>query len=85
VTTVTVNKGHEVPLLYQSTAAAYDPAMHDATFLVAGTPAERTGDPPETVPVGAVRATFGAPKRVYRFDGYTVDVWNVNLLTKMSH
>jgi hypothetical protein len=30
-----------------------------------------------------VRATFGRPAGVYRFDGYTVDSWNVNLLTKM--
>jgi hypothetical protein len=31
----------------------------------------------------AVRATFGQPARVYRFDGFTIEAWNVNLLTKM--
>jgi hypothetical protein len=35
------------------------------------------------VPAAAVRATFGPPARVYRFDGFTVDAWDVNLLTKM--
>jgi hypothetical protein len=29
-----------------------------------------------------VRASFGEQKHVYRFDGYTIDVWDVNLLTK---
>lgn len=84
VAPVTVRKGRVVPLLYQSATAAYDPAAHDATFLVAGTPSPRPGDPGASVPGGVVRATFGAPGRVYRFAGYTIDVWDVNLLTKLG-
>jgi hypothetical protein len=80
---ITVTKGRVQPLLYQSTAASYDPRLHDATFLVAGAPAAEAGDAPEAVPAAAVRATFGVPARVYRFDGFTVDVWDVNLLTRM--
>jgi hypothetical protein len=80
---VTVGKGRVRPLLYQSSAAAYDPERHDATFLVAGAPAARAGDVAEDIPSAVVRATFGPPARVYRFDGFTVDVWDVNLLTKM--
>jgi hypothetical protein len=80
---VTVRTGRVRPLLYQSSAEAYDPRQHDATFLIAGAPAAMAGDAAEAIPAAAVRATFGHPARVYRFDGFTVDVWNVNLLTKM--
>ena len=37
----------------------------------------------ETVPTAVVHATLGPPVRVYRFSGYVVDAWDVNLLTKM--
>ena len=37
----------------------------------------------EAIPLAAVPATFGHPTHVYRFDGFTIEVWNVNLLTKM--
>jgi hypothetical protein len=70
-------------LRYQSTADAYDPRLHDANFLVTGAPADGDGYAAESVPSAAVRATFGRPARVYRFDGYTVGIWNVNLLTKL--
>jgi hypothetical protein len=78
-----VTGGRVRPLLYQSSLAAYDPRLHDATFLVAGAPAAQAGDAAEAVSAAAVRATFGRPARVCRFDGFTVDVWDVNLLTKL--
>jgi hypothetical protein len=62
---------------------SYVLSIDPGTFLVAGTPAGGAGDPAESVPAAAVRSTFGAPARVYRFDGFTVDAWSVNLLTKM--
>ena len=80
---VTVAKGRVRPLLYQSSLAAYDPRLHDATFLVTRAPAARAGDAAENISAAAVRATFGVPSRVYRFHGFTVDVWGVNLLTKL--
>jgi hypothetical protein len=83
VATVTVSKGRVRPLLYQSSAAAYDPGLHRATFVVTGVPAARPGAAAESISAAAVRATFGPPARVYRFDGFTVGVWDVNLLTKM--
>jgi hypothetical protein len=46
-------------------------------------PAARAGEAPEAFAAAAVRATFGRPARVYRFEGFTIEVWNVNLLTKM--
>ena len=83
VAAVAVRDGRVGPLLYQSPAAAYDPRQHDATFLITGAPAARAGDAPEAIPAAAVRATFGQPARVYRFDGFTIEAWSVNLLTKM--
>ena len=83
VAAVAVRDGRVRPLLYQSPAAAYDPRQHDATFLITGAPAARAGDAPEAIPAAAVRATFGQPARMYRFDGFTIEAWNVNLLTKM--
>jgi hypothetical protein len=81
--TTAVRRGRVGALRYQSTADAYDPRLHDANFLVTGVPADGVGYAAESVPSAAVRATFGRPARVYRFDGYTVGVWNVNLLTKL--
>jgi hypothetical protein len=83
VATAAVRGGRVSALLYQTSAQAYDPRLHAATFLVTQAPAGRAGDGPETVPQAAVRDTFGPPAHVYRFDGYTVDVWGVNLLTKL--
>jgi hypothetical protein len=71
------------PACASSPAAAYDPRRHDATFLIAGAPAARAGDAAEAIPAATARATFGRPTRSYRFDGFTIEAWNVNLLTKM--
>ncbi len=77
-----VRQGRVRPLLYQSAATAYDPRLHYATFLVTGTPGG-PGVPAEYVPAAVVRATFGQPARRYQFGGFTVAVWDVNLLTKL--
>ena len=69
---------------YQSSAAAYDPRLHDASFLVERLSAGWSRGSAWTLPYPAVRATFGRPARSYRFDGYEVLVWNVNLLTRMG-
>ena len=81
---VAVAGGRVRALLYQSSTAAYDPRRHDADFLVTRVPPAESVEAAETVPDAAVRATFGPPARSYRFDGYTVLVWNVNLLTRMA-
>jgi len=70
--------GRLVPYEWETDDAAYDPARHDASFVVAaGTP----GDP---IP-GAAVATFGRPQRVYRAAGYLVLVWDTNLLARLGH
>ena len=80
---VAVRGGRVRALLYETPAAAYDPRLHDANFLVTGVPGDRAGQTTQTAPDAAVRATFGPAARKYRFDGYTVLVWRVNLLTRM--
>ena len=80
---VAVRGGRVRALLYQTSAAAYDPRLHDANFLVTGVPAAQRGETGQTAPYSTVRATFGPAARSYRFDGYTVLVWRVNLLTRM--
>jgi hypothetical protein len=80
---VAVRAGRVRALLYQTPEAAYDPRLHDANFLVTGVPGGSPGETAQTAPAAAVRATFGPPARSYRFDGYTVLVWRVNLLTRM--
>jgi hypothetical protein len=81
---VAVSSGRVRALMYESSAAAYDPRLHDASFLVERLPAGFGRGSAWTLPYAAVRATFGRPARSYRFDGYEVLVWNVNLLTRMG-
>jgi hypothetical protein len=81
---VAVRGGRVRALMYESSAAAYDPRLHDASFLVERVPAGWSRGSAGTLPYPAVRATFGRPARSYRFDGYEVLAWNVNLLTRMG-
>jgi hypothetical protein len=81
---VGVSGGRVRARLYQSKLPAYDPRLHNANFLVAGAPADGAGYAPEYIPVPVARRTFGPPARVYHFHGYTVMVWDVNLLTKLG-
>ena len=84
VVPVAVRWGRVGGVQYQSSAAAYDRRLHDASFLVERLPAGWSRGPAWTLPYPAVQATFGRPARSYRFDGYEVLVWNVNLLTRMG-
>jgi hypothetical protein len=81
---VAVRGGRVRALRYQTPADAYDSRRHDANFLVTGVPGASPGETVQTAPDAAVRATFGPAARKYRFDGYTVLVWRVNLLTRMG-
>jgi hypothetical protein len=58
----------------------FDPRLHDANFVV-------TVKPPTlgwwyAMPALA-RGTFGRPAHTYSFGGYTVQVWNKNLLRRL--
>jgi hypothetical protein len=67
-----------VPYLWEADSANYDPARHYANFVVA--------DGPSALPGMRLSAelTFGRPARIYHADGYTILVWNTNLLDKLD-
>jgi hypothetical protein len=80
VSGVTVGPGDEfVPYEWETDDAAYDPSRYDANFLVADGPGQLAGARP------AALRTFGPPQRVYSYDGYTIMVWDTNLLTRLGH
>jgi hypothetical protein len=80
VSGVTVGPGDKfVPYEWETDDAAYNPSRYDATFLVADGPAQLAGARP------AALRTFGPPQRIYSYDGYTIMVWNTNLLRRLGH
>lgn len=81
---VSVEHGRIAAKHYQSKRSWYDSGQHQATFLVAVAPGAGDGDPGDRVPPQAVARTFGPPARVYHFSGYTVMIWNRNLLALLS-
>jgi hypothetical protein len=94
---ITVDSGNQVQVRYvsrigdtlvqrpwESDSSWYDPAQHDATFLV--TPGPASACSPGT-PAGweaAARATFGPPSATYRVAGFTILVWPKNLLRELA-
>ena len=69
---------------WESENSWYDPAQHDATFLVTPGPA---GVCSPGTPAGweaAARATFGPPSGTYRVAGFTILVWRKNLLRDLT-
>jgi hypothetical protein len=90
---ITLDSGNQVQVRYVSrigdTLAVrpwetkdswYDPAQHDATFLVTPGPASACASGTPGGWQAAAEATFGPPSRTYRVDDFTVLVWNENLL-----
>jgi hypothetical protein len=69
---------------WESESSWYDPARHDATFLV--TPGPASACSPGT-PAGweaAGQATFGPPSGIYHVAGFTIVVWHHNLLRELA-
>lgn len=80
VSGVTVAPGGEVvPYEWEAEDSNYDPSRHDATFMVAGGP----GQLPSAQ--SAALRTFGPAQRTYSYDGYTIMVWDTNLLSRLGH
>jgi hypothetical protein len=71
--------GEFVPYEWETDDAVYDPSRYDATFMVADGPAQLAW-----VRSAALR-TFGPPQRTYSYDGYTIMVWDSNLLIRLGH
>jgi hypothetical protein len=71
--------GELVPYEWETDDASYNPSLRDATFMVAGGLAQAPW-----AQSAALRA-FGRPERVYGYDGYTIMVWDTNLLLRLGH
>jgi hypothetical protein len=67
-----------VPYHWETDDANYEPALHDANFVVADGP-----DVPSGMRLSA-ELTFGRPRQVYHADGYTIMVWDTNLLAELD-
>ena len=67
-----------MPYQWETDDANYDPARHFANFVVADGPFALRG-----MQLSA-ELTFGRPQRIYRADGYTIMVWNTNLLARLA-
>jgi hypothetical protein len=68
--------GAAVPRLYQSSASWYDPRAARANFVLTGT----ADGPADVIPRAEILALAGPPARTYRFQAFTIMVWNENLL-----
>jgi hypothetical protein len=73
-----LNGGRLAAASWETRQQDYDPRRHDATFVVAGGPKGAPGM------AAAAERTFGPPLRVYHADGYTVLVWDTNLLRRLG-
>jgi hypothetical protein len=71
-------RGRLVPYLWESDLASYDPARHYANFVVADGPSAWPGMQQ------FAQLTFGRPARSYQIDGYTILVWNTNVLARVD-
>ena len=67
-----------VPYLWESDLASYDPARHYANFVVTDGPSAWPGMQE------SAQLTFGRPALTYRADGYTILVWNTNVLARLG-
>ena len=72
--------GRAVPRLYQSSESWYDPRTAYANFVVSGT-GDETAD---LIPRAEILALAGPPARTYRFESFTIMVWNENLLDLLA-
>jgi hypothetical protein len=69
---------HLAPYLWESDLASYDPARYYANFVVADGPGAWPAMPLY------VQLTLGRPARSYQVDGYTILVWNTNVLARLD-
>jgi hypothetical protein len=71
-------RGHLLPYLWESDVSSYDPVRHYANFVVADGPSVWPGMQQ------SAQLTFGRPARTYQVDGYTILVWNTNVLAELD-
>jgi hypothetical protein len=95
--TITLDSGNQVQVRYvsrvgdklvkrpwETEGSWYDPAQHDATFLVTPGPAKACspGTPARWQHVAT--SMYGPPSATYKVDGFTVLVWDKNLLKRLG-
>ena len=71
-------RGHLLPYLWESDLSSYDPVRNYANFVVADGPSVWPGMQQ------SAQVTFGRPARTYQVDGYTILVWNANVLAELD-
>jgi hypothetical protein len=71
--------GGFTPEVWEGKASWYDPARHYANFLVIGAPSTCN-----YATVAQARSVFGPSARTYHVAGYTVLVWDKNLLAALG-
>jgi hypothetical protein len=94
---ITLDSGNQVQVRYvgrigdtlgqrpwESESSWYDPAQHDATFLVTPGPADMCTPGTPAGWEAAARATFGPPSATYQVDGFVILVWHKNLLRDLA-
>jgi hypothetical protein len=62
---------------YEIDTSWYNPALHDATFVVA--------DPHEKHPAAPYERVFGKPVQIQRIDGWIILIYRTNLLRLLHH
>jgi hypothetical protein len=72
-----VSNGRLVPGNWETRAQAYDPGRYDATFFAIK---DSTATPGA---LAAAVSTFGSPLWTYHTTGYTILVWNTNVLRRL--
>ncbi len=77
---IVAGNGGVGPYYWETGNSAYDPSLHDATFVVADGP---TFDGPVRGLQAAAENTFGRPRRIYHALHYTIMVWDYNLLKRL--
>ncbi|MGH3167036.1 MAG: hypothetical protein ACRDN0_14255 [Trebonia sp.] len=77
---VAVVKGGTTAEPYESYAGWYNPARYRADFIVSYD--KKVGSSP--VEPSVVWARYGRPARVYHYEGFTIMMYNYNLLTRVT-
>ena len=77
---VTGDGSHIASGYWEARSGWYDPAAHDARFVVIAPGLAGSGSYPT---IASVRQAFGQPARIYDLDSYTIMVWDKNLLADL--
>jgi hypothetical protein len=69
---------------WETKGSWYDPAQHDATFLVTPGPVKACTAGTQARWQAVATTMYGPPSATYKVDGFTVLVWDKNLLSRLG-